>query len=54
VLEQAIDEFDQAEKNHLGQTMKSKQISVCEDETFHPETCLVAIEPVSNFILVQR
>jgi hypothetical protein len=53
-LEQAIDEFDQAEKERLGQTMKSKQITVCEDETFHPETCLVAIEPVSNFILLEQ
>ena len=24
------------------------------DEIFHPEICLVAIEPVSNFILVER
>ena len=24
------------------------------DETFHPEICLVAIEPVSNFILLER
>ena len=29
-------------------------ITLCEDETFHPEICLVAIEPVSNFILVER
>lgn len=53
-LEQAIAEFDQEEKDRLGQTMKSKQITVCEDETFHPETCLVAIEPVSNFILLEQ
>ena len=25
------------------------QITLCEDETFHLETCLVAIDPVSNF-----
>lgn len=53
-LEQAIDEFDQAEKDRLGQRMEPKQITVCEDETFHPETCLVAIEPVSNFILLEQ
>lgn len=53
-LEQAIEAFDQAEKSRLGPMMKSKQISVCEDETFHPETCLVAIEPVSNFILLEQ
>lgn len=53
-LEQAIDEFDQAEKERLGETMEPQQITVCEDETFHPETCLVAIEPVSNFILLEQ
>lgn len=53
-LEQAVDEFDQAEKDRLGQSMAPKQITVCEDETFHPETCLVAIEPVSNFILLEQ
>jgi hypothetical protein len=34
--------------------MPSKSITICEDETFHPETCLVAIEPFSNFILVEK
>jgi hypothetical protein len=53
-LEQAIDEFDQAEKERLSHNMTPKQITVCEDETFHPETCLVAIEPVSNFILLEQ
>jgi len=38
----------------LGQNMPDKTITVCEDETFHPRTCLVAIEPVSNFILLER
>jgi PAS domain-containing protein len=27
---------------------------VCEDETFHPEVCLVGLEPVSNFILLEQ
>jgi DNA segregation ATPase FtsK/SpoIIIE-like protein len=53
-MEQAIGDFDQAEKERLGETMEPKQITVCEDETFHPETCLVAIEPVSNFILLEQ
>ncbi|MGH9849772.1 MAG: DUF6399 domain-containing protein, partial [Blastocatellia bacterium] len=34
--------------------MLPKKITVCEDETFHPEICLVAIEPVSDFILVEK
>jgi len=53
-LEQAIDEFDQVEKDRMGHHLTPKQITVCEDETFHPETCLVAIEPVSNFILLEQ
>jgi hypothetical protein len=34
--------------------MPARQISVCEDETFHPAICLVALEPVSNFILLEQ
>ena len=33
--------------------MPPKAVTVCEDETFHPAPCLVAIEPVSNFILLE-
>jgi len=38
----------------LGARDDTKQITVCQDETFHPETCLVAIEPVSNYILLEK
>jgi len=34
--------------------MKPKEISVCQDENFHSDPCLVAIEPVSNFILLEK
>jgi hypothetical protein len=34
--------------------MPERAITVCEDETYHPEICLVAMEPVSNFILLER
>ncbi len=34
--------------------MAPRQVTVCEDETFHPGICLVAIEPVSNFILLEH
>jgi hypothetical protein len=53
-MEEAIVAFDKEEKARLATDMKPKQITVCEDETFHPEVCLVAIEPVSNFILLER
>ncbi len=53
-MEKAVIEFDQEEKKRLSEEMEPKQITVCEDETFHPEVCLVAIEPVSNFILLEK
>jgi hypothetical protein len=34
--------------------MPQQQISLCEDETFHPQICLVAIEPVSNYLLLEE
>jgi len=53
-LEKAVVEFGQAERQRLSAGMHPKEITVCQDETFHPETCLVAIEPVSDFILVEK
>jgi hypothetical protein len=53
-LEQAVVAFGQAEKERLAAGMPPKQITVCEDEPFHPEVCLVAIEPVSNCILLEQ
>ena len=52
-LEEAVVAFGQQEQQRLGATMPARQITLVEDETFHPQTCLVAIEPVSNFILVE-
>ena len=53
-VEKAVVAFDEKEKKRLAEGMKPRQITVCEDETFHPEICLVAIEPVSNFILLEQ
>lgn len=53
-MEESVVAFDKAEKKRLAKDMKLKQITVCEDETFHPQVCLVAIEPVSNFILLEQ
>jgi Family of unknown function (DUF6399) len=52
-LEQLIGQFGQEEDKRLGQQMPRKNISLCEDETFHPQICLVAIEPVSNFLILE-
>jgi hypothetical protein len=46
--------FGEAEQERLAPQMPRREISICEDETFHPQTCLVAMEPVSNFILLER
>lgn len=53
-MEKGVVEFGQEERNRLAEGMEPKKVSVCEDETFHPKTCLVAIEPVSNFILLEK
>lgn len=53
-MEKAIVTFDLEERKRLAFGMSPKKISICEDETFHPETCLVGIEPESNFILLEK
>jgi hypothetical protein len=53
-MEEAVVEFGQEERERLGKDMQPKQITICEDETFHPAICLVAIEAVSNFILLEE
>ncbi len=53
-MEQALVEFDKEEKMRLAEGMKAKEITVCQDENFHSDPCLVAIEPVSNFILLEK
>jgi hypothetical protein len=53
-MEEEIGSFGKQERARLATGMAPKKISICEDETFHPETCLVAIEPVSGYILVEK
>ncbi|RLD40869.1 MAG: hypothetical protein DRI88_13150, partial [Bacteroidetes bacterium] len=53
-IDDNIIQFGNIEDNKLGRQMPAKTITLCEDETFHPEICLVAMDPVSNFILVER
>ena len=52
-MEGQIRVFAQEQSAALGAQMTPKLITVCEDETFHPAVCLVAIEPVSGFILLE-
>ena len=53
-LETQLAQFGQQEDQRLAAEMPPRQITVCEDETFHPQICLVAIEPVSNFLLLEQ
>ncbi|WPL17664.1 hypothetical protein Thiowin_02699 [Thiorhodovibrio winogradskyi] len=53
-LEQALVDIAAEQRQALATGMLPRQISVCEDETFHPAICLVALEPVSNFILLEQ
>jgi len=52
-MEGAVVSYGAREQAKLSATMPAKEITVCEDETFHPEICLVAMEPVSNYILLE-
>jgi len=48
-----INEYGRFQQQWLAAQMPARSITVCEDETFHPEICLVAIEPVSGFIVLE-
>ncbi len=53
-MQQALVDFAQQETNRLAKTMPHRDITVVEDETFLSSgICLVAIEPVSGFILTE-
>lgn len=54
LLENTILEFGKSEQERLAKNMPHKKITIGEDETFDPKICLVGIEPVSNFILVEK
>lgn len=45
--------FAEEQRADLGARMEPCAVTVCEDETFHPRTCLVGIEPASGFILLE-
>jgi hypothetical protein len=53
-MESLLIRFAEEEDRRLAESMPPREITVCEDETFHPTICLVAIEPVSNFLLLEQ
>lgn len=54
LMEEAIVSFGREEQKRLADGMPIKSISIVEDETYHHNPCLVAMEPVSNFILLEK
>ena len=52
-MEEEMLVFGQEERARLAPTMEPKKVTVCEDETFHPEICLVAVDPLSNYLLLE-
>lgn len=53
-LEASLAEYGQQQEQQLAADMPPREITLCEDETFHPQICLVAIEPVSNYLLLEQ
>jgi hypothetical protein len=54
LLQELLGQYDQAQRQQLAPGMKPKDITLCEDENFHgDQPCLVAIEPVSNFLVLE-
>lgn len=54
-VEAQIIEFGHQQQTVASKGMAKKKISICQDENFHEGVpCLVAIEPMSNFILVEK
>lgn len=53
-MENYIGKFGDAESKALAINMPEKHITVVQDETYHPEICLVAMEAVSNYILLEK
>ncbi len=53
-MEKAIVAFGKVEPSRLGAEMPAREITVSQDENFHEQPCLVAMEPVSNYILVEE
>jgi hypothetical protein len=53
-LQKQVAAFGQEEHRRLGKTMPHRTIWLCEDETFFPQMVLVAIEALSDYVLVER
>jgi hypothetical protein len=53
-LERELGTFGELERQWLGQVMRPRKITIIEDETFHPQICLVAMDGASGFIVLEK
>ena len=53
-LEQTVVTFGQQQRQQLAAGMARRDITVAEDETYHPACCLVALDADSGFLLVEK
>jgi len=53
-MDESIISFGEFEKKRMAKKMPEKKITLCEDETFHPDICMVAIAAISNFIILEE
>jgi len=53
-VQNAIVSYVSTEQSKLQSRMPQKEITVCQDETFTGGLCLVATEPESGFILLEK
>jgi Family of unknown function (DUF6399) len=53
-LEQAVIDFAACQRQQLAPDMARQEIALAEDETYHPDIGLVALEPVSGFLLLEQ
>ncbi len=53
-LEEALVAVADEQRAALARGMPHRDLTVCEDETFPPQICWVALEPVSGFFLLEQ
>ena len=53
-MESLLSDFGEQEDQRLAAQMPAREISLAEDETFHQQICLVAMDLASNFILLEQ
>ena len=53
-IDEYIGDFGDEQREKLIPVMPTKKITLAEDETFHPEICMVSMELSSNFIILEK